>query len=417
VWRTCHRAATQAALESATSKLGDAYNRGVVESRAGNASLWIVLVFPSSLAVHKYLGWDGTIAYMGIVALAVALRARLLRHVSGRALLWLAALMSVGVVAAFLAGYPIANVQTPGAGSDDDDALNLGAAAVLGGHFPYRQTTYLGNVLHHLPGAYILAAPFTALGTSALQNLFWLAAFFATVNRVAGRRAALELLVLVFALDVDVIHQVVTGTGYLANAIFVVLGLWWLVRTAHRDAAAIAWGLTLASRANFLFLLPLAFGYLQHQAGWKPAWRAATLSAATVAALTLPYYLYDPSHFAPLEAADRVLVFNQLAPHLGVALIAAMAALAAALSFRSTDLPALFRNCAVVQAFPVVAGVVLVSLRDRHVDLSYARYGSFFGWFALMALAIAPPLDGVRAQRGLCTSSIFVPAGPSTYAN
>ena len=64
-----------------------------------------------------------------------------------------------------------------------------------------------------------------------------------------------------------------------------------------------------------------------------------------------------------------------------------MAALAFALSFTRMDAAALFRNCALVQALPVVAGVVLTTVQDRQLNLWYARYGPFFAWFALMALA------------------------------
>src|SRR6185436_15258888 len=111
------------------------------------------------------------------------------------------------------------------------------------------------------------------------------------------------------------------------------LGLWWLVRTTHRDFAAIAWGLALASRANFLFLVPLAGGYLYQRAGWRTAVRAVVLTCGTAAALTLPFYFHDPDHFGPLEGANRLLVFNQFLPHLGTALIVVMAALAVAVSF------------------------------------------------------------------------------------
>jgi hypothetical protein len=46
-----------------------------------------------------------------------------------------------------------------------------------------------------------------------------------------------------------------------------------------------------------------------------------------------------------------------------------MAALAVGLSFMPMDRAALFRNCAVVQAFPVIAGVVFASVRDRQMNL------------------------------------------------
>jgi hypothetical protein len=352
--------------------------------------LWLVLVFPSSFVVDKYLGWEPTIAYAILVALIVALKPRLSERLSNRSLLWLALLTLSVVVVAFLVIYPIANTHAPGTGSDDDDALNLGAMALLTGRFPYSQTTYLGNVLHHLPGAFALAAPFVLVGTSALQNLFWLPLFFLTVRDETNGRTALELAWLVLVLSPGVLDEIVTGRGYSSNTIYVLLGLWWLVRTQHRDVAAIAWGVTLASRANFLMLVPLAFAYLHQHAGRRAAIRATSLTCATIACLTVPFWLHDRQNFGPLDAANRLLVFNQLLPHLDLAVVAMMAVLAVALSFTEMDAAVLFRNCALVQAVPVVAGVVLITVWEGQLNLWYARYGPFFAWFALMAVLSRP---------------------------
>jgi hypothetical protein len=360
----------------------------MTDSRAAKVCLWLTLVFPSSFIVNKYLGWECTIAYAIVVAVVVALEPRLSERLSSRNLLWLALLTLLLIAVAFLMIYPVANTQAPGTGSDDDDALNLGAMALLTGRFPYSRTTYLGNALHHFAGAFVLASPFVILGTSALQNLFWLPLFFLAIREEADGRTALQLAWLILVLSPGVMHEVVTGTGYASNTIYVLLGLWWLVRTTHRDAAAVAWGVTLASRANFLLLVPLAFGYLRQTAGLRSALRATALTSATAACLTIPFYLHNRRNFGPLEGANRLLVFNDLLPNLGLALIVLMVVMALALSFTPMDASALFRNCALVQAFPVVAGVALTIVEDRHFDLSYARYGPFFAWFALMALVI-----------------------------
>jgi hypothetical protein len=369
-------------------------------SREARFCLWLTLVVPSSFVVHKYIGGQGAMAYAIVVALMVTLGQRLSPLPANRDLQWLAWLTFLLMAFAFLVIYPIANTRMPGAGSDDDDALNLGAMALLTGRSPYSQTTYLGNVLHHLPGAFVLAAPFVLLGTSALQNLFWLPLFFLAVRKEANGKIALQLAWAVLALSPCVMYDIVTGTGYISNTIYVLLGLWWLVRTEHRDVAAMTWGVALASRANFLVLVPLACGYLWRRSGLRTALRAMAISCASAACLSLPFYVHDPLNFGPLEGANRLLVFNQLLPYLGIALIVLMAALAVALSFTHMNLAALFRNCALVQAFPVAAGLVLATLRDRQLNLSYARYGSFAMWFALMALASYAALNsaGVSAR-------------------
>jgi hypothetical protein len=225
------------------------------------------------------------------------------------------------------------------------------------------------------------------LGTSALQNLFWLPMFFLAVARDRDIRTALDLAWLVLLLSPSVMYEVVTGTGYVSNTIYVLLGLWWLVEARRRDVAAAVWGVTLASRANFLFLVPLAFGYMRQHAGLRAASRSMALTCVTIAGLTLPFYLYDRRHFGPMEGATRLLLFDQWVPHLGVALMIAMAVLALCLSIRGMDRTALFRRAALVQAFPVVGSVVLMSVRYREINLAYARYGAFFAWFTFFAVA------------------------------
>lgn len=365
-------------------------------SLAATAALWLSLVVPSVFVVQKYLGWAATAIYIVAAALGAAYCHRLSWPRTDRETTWLALATVALVAAAFLTLYPVVNVHTPGFGSDDDDAYQAGALALVSGHSPYLERTYLGNVLHQLPGAFILALPFVLLGAAALQNLFWLPIFFLAVRaQIGDGRAALRLAWLVLALSPTVMHQVVTGTGHAANTIYVLLGLWWLTRTPHRDWAAVAWGVALASRANFLFLLPLAFGWLKQNHGWPAAFRALLLTGATAACVTVPFYLYAPLDFGPFEANDRLLRFDALLPHLGTTLIAITAVLAAGLSLMPMTLASLLRNCAIVQAFPIILGTVLSTLQTGRADLAYAAYGSFFAWFGLMyyASAVMPQGD------------------------
>jgi hypothetical protein len=371
-----------------------------VEIRANPFSdrlcLWISLVFPSIFVVQKYLGWWGTGAYMCCVAAALAVAPGLVNCVPRRQVRWLAAGTFAAVVVLFLVMFPNLNTHVPGMGSDDDDAYDVGVTALLTGQSPYAATTYLGNALHQLPGAFLLAAPFVLLGTSAIQNLFWPPLFFLAVRQEADdERIALHLAWLVLVFSPHVLHQIMTGTGHVSNTIYVLLGLWWLVRTRHhRDVAAVAWGVALASRANFLFLVPLASGWLCQHFGWRAGLRATALTSTTAAMLTLPLYLHDPVNFGPLEASNRLLRFDVMFPHAGMVLIVIMGSLAVGLSVRKVDVEVLFRNCALVQAFPVVAGFILSCVQAGRLDLTYAAYGTFFTWFVFMALAIQAPKSG-----------------------
>jgi hypothetical protein len=258
----------------------------------------------------------------------------------------------------------------------------------MAGHSPYGRRTYLGNLLHQLPGSFVLAAPFVLMGTSALQTLFWLPMFFLAVRRqTRSGPLALSLAWIVLVLSPQVMHQTITGTGYVANTISVLLGLWWLVRTDRQALAAMGWGLALASRANFLFLLPLAFAWIRQHRSPAAAVRATGLALLVAALVTLPFYLHDPAEFAPFEASDRIFRFDAVFPHMGIVLLVGMAGLALALSLTAMDTAALFRNCAIVQAWPVVTGLVLTSWQAGRLDWRYASYATFFAWFMLMALA------------------------------
>jgi hypothetical protein len=232
--------------------------------RRMQVALWASLAVPSVFVVHKYGGWLSVLIYVVLSAGAVAVAPRVPLPRSPRARLNLALGIFALLIVLFVIVYPIVNSQQPGMGSDDDDAYNLGVRALLAGRSPYAETTYLGNVLHQFAGAFVLAAPFVVLfGTSAWQNLFWMGAFYLTLRRTAGDdRPALRVIALLLVACPVVVHQVLTGTAHLSNALYVLLGLWYLVQGRHVAPAAVAWGIALASRANFLFLVPLAFGWL-----------------------------------------------------------------------------------------------------------------------------------------------------------
>src|SRR5262249_33661904 len=114
-----------------------------------------------------------------------------------------------------------------------------------------------------------------------------------------------------------VLHEVITGTGHVTNTIYVMLGLWWLMHANQKVLPAVIWGVVLSSRANFLFLIPLACGWLVQRHGWKTSVRLTMLTCIVCAIITLPFYFYDSQEFAPLEAANRVTRFEHILPYAG----------------------------------------------------------------------------------------------------
>jgi len=353
---------------------------------------WVfpALTLPSLFIVQKFLGSAGAAAYVCIAGLIVVASAYIPSPRTRRGELVLALALFALLVVIFAAVYPRVNVQLPLRGSDDDDALNIGARALLHGRSPYTERTYLGNVLHQFEGAFLLAMPFVLIGTSALQNLFWIPMFFVAARSECRDGRAVHLAALTLVASPVVLHQVATGTGHVANAIYVALGLWWLARTErHRDIASVAWGVTLASRANFLFLLPFAFAWIRRRGGMGAAIRSSVLTLATVALLTLPFYLSAPASYGPLEAVDRLTRFDAALPYASVAVMLGMGLAALWLATQASTLATLFKHCAIVQAIPVLAGTVLGLVQWHAIDLAYLSYLTFAAWFALMGWLLA----------------------------
>jgi len=364
-------------------------------------TLWVSLVLPSLLIVQRMSGWGGVALYAaatGVAVRYVPIAKWPRREPTARAL---ALVTLVALVLLFALAYPAINTSTPGAGSDDDDAYNAGVRALFALRSPYMERTYLGNELHQLPGAFVLAAPFVLLGTSAIQNIFWLGAAFAAAARLAGVRVALRLSWLVLIASPTVAHQIVTGTGHAANTIYVAIGLIWLAWSRGSIAASLFWGVAMASRANFVLLWPLAAGWLLRHEGWRVALRSSCVSLGLFLSLTVPFYLHDPNGFGPLEAADRVTRFDQILPHAGATIVALSLAAAVSGALRPIRLTELLAGSAVVQAIPVVAGLVLGTLRDGWPDLAFAAYGTFFAWFALLAICGLYQSDHDRAPAAL----------------
>lgn len=362
-------------------------------------ALAVSLIAPSLSIVRLHGGGGITVLYVLFAIAVVWFGPRLPLPSSPRARAWLAALTFAGIAVTFAVVYPRVNVHVPGAGSDDDDALNLGVRALAAGQSPYAERTYLGNALHQLPGAFVIAAPFVAAGSSALQNLFWIPLVLLAIRRERRDRVppevadaeTLRLAWMMLAACPVVIDEIVTGTGHGANAIYVLLGLWWLTRTRRPIAASAAWGVALASRLNFPALLPIGFAAVRARWGSGVAAAAMAVSAAVVVGLTAPFYVAHPEAFGPTESLSRLNVFNQYLPHAGTIIASAVIGVALWIATRVNDRASVFAAAGVVLALPVAAGVGLVLPYDRAFAIDFASYGLFATWFVLMWLAATGP--------------------------
>jgi hypothetical protein len=296
----------------------------------------------------------------------------------------------------FFVVYPIANSGILGVGSDRDEALNIATTELLKGHYPYYSRTYVGNLISPLPGSLVLAVPFVLLGNSAYQNLFWLFAFLLTMNSyLKNRRLALLLLGVIITLSPIVLREYVTGGDLLANSIYPLLFIMWMVNSIPKDGVtnwrksmlAVLLGVGFASRANFVLLLPLVFSALAQGAGWKSATKYISITCLTFALMTIPFYLYDPQGFSPLHTSSMLGRFQTILPFAGIIVPVASGIIALVLSVFNKNgyLPILLRNCTVVLFIPVLSGTILQSIRNGGPDFDFTTFGICFLFFGAAA--------------------------------
>lgn len=361
--------------------------------------LALALGIPSMGIVQKYMGPGGALAYLAAYALALGLAywlilPRFFARVSPARARWWSIATWFALAGFVLVVYPAADSGRFGGGSDGDDALDLATTELLHGRYPYTPRTYLGNPLSPMPGSLVLAAPFVlAFGSASCLNLVALAGFFALVNwRFRDERWLLGLLLLV-ACTPGVLHGLATGTDYVANTLYVLVAAWWLVIAAERPRSrqalllpAILLGLALSWRPNFVLIAPLVYSLVGQRAGLRSANLVALLVGGACALVTLPFYVYDPAGFSPLHVTGKLAQFDALLPHatLVVPGLAGLLALALARPHWNSSEAAFFRNCALVQAVPVLGTVLLHTVATGGASFDFLFFGPFFLFFGAL---------------------------------
>lgn len=382
------------------------------------------LVVPSFAIVDRFLGVSGVVAYGAIASLMLLFVhrqffERLVPAMTRKGVVGLAGGLVAFLVIAFLVGYPLANSGLLGPGSDRDEHLSLGAAELLHGRYPYYLTGPMGAVISQMPGALILGAPFVLLGNGGYQNLFWLMMFVATVSWfLRDLRPALLLLVVMLSLAPVILREYVTGGDLLANSIYVLLFVMGMVHFIPQDnlgtwkkvLLAVALGVGLSSRAQFVLLLPLVFSALTHRTGPRAATAYVATTCMTFGLVTVPFYLYDPGRFSPLATVGYVQ-FESLPPFGSTLLVAAfvVASVLCAMDGANSDMSALMRRCTVVLAIPIVSVTLFASFDSGAAEFYYLGYGLSFVVFG--AVGFMPRVGGdVNARLPRSTTAAEAPA-------
>lgn len=383
------------------------------ERRAGLASLYLLFFLASSGFFQRNLGLPGVIAYATFVAVAGyawwRFRDPLRAWIEKRFALWIS-LFAVGLVAVFAIGYPIENSQGRGRSSDRDEGLNAAVERMLVGESPYYPPREDAGPLSVFPGAIFLATPFVLLGNSAYQNFFWLAILLWLALRNSKRRGEiLLLLAAAFALSPALQYEFISGGDMLSNGIYMTVALGLFLRSwssadgglAGRIATAVFLGIALASRPNFLLLMPLAGGFLWRSSGFTKAAAACALATGIFAAASLPFFLSDPQGFTPLSAGNKLALIDQFLPWGSTSLhvLSATAAIAGGLWIMLGRKPVgdstFFGAVAWVTALPMIGAVALYSIIREVPDFGFMhpRYGLMYLFPAMWAWGMSRPAD------------------------
>jgi len=364
--------------------------------------LYLSLALPSLGQVQKYFGTTGIFLYATSLALVLFViyrywLNRLLLRMTDRQASCFAVLTILCLVVIFFIVYPKVNAGMGRSGSDRDEEANIAASELLQLRYPYYQKTYLGNSMTRFPGAILLSVPFVLLGNSAFQNFFWLFIFFVVMaSFLKNRRLALFLFWIMLFSSPVVMHEFLTGGDLLANTIYILTFIFFMVRsicqaetkTAKRVLAAVLLGIGLSSRTNFILLLLPVFSLLVQNAGWRQTAKYIGLVGFAFLAVTLPFYLYDPSGFSPLYwQFNKINRFCHILPFSGIVVGSLGIIIALVLSFQRLrcDCVSLFRNCAFVQFFLVLSAVILNIIAEAKLNFISSGMGMSFLFFGAPA--------------------------------
>ena len=237
-------------------------------------------------------------------------------HLKGRQVdRWSPFLLWCVLLAVFAVLFPLAHRHIwGGAGSDRDDALRVSDLALVHGRYIYSAKTYLGNSVTPLPGAVFLALPFFFLGNVGLENLFWLALLLCFTGWFFHFRATgLVYVLLLFAASSTNFDDFVVGGDFLVNGIYVCIAMTLVLVACERKfplwgqiASAVFLGIAIDSRPIYIVVFPLLLAYLWQRGDRAAAVRAVLISGLVAALLSIPFYLYDPAHFAPLHVRHKL---------------------------------------------------------------------------------------------------------------
>jgi hypothetical protein len=327
-------------------------------------------------------------AAMAWAALAATVIEAAARRASWRWVTPLLVVWGVAAVAAFAAIYPRLDVHDPGHGSDRDDDADIAVLAAAHGGYPYRPRTYLDNAITHLPGSLVVAAPFVAVGGSALENVAVLPLAAWLLARKTRSAEATVLVVGIAAASLGVWHEFLTGGNSLAEWAIISVAAVWFAQSARQGWTTAALAFALNTRTNAWSAAGAAVGSAGRRSVAR-ALRVGALIAAVQFALVAPFLIGGLHRFTPVTGGSgKFAHLDALFPHASTAVpvIAALAGTVAAITVaRLAVLNITAATLAGIAASQLVQFGVLIacSLAAGHPE--WAR-----NWSSYLTLAVLP---------------------------
>lgn len=305
-----------------------------------------------------------------------------------------------------LIGFPIADSGLWGGGSDMDEALEISVRALLSGHFPYYQKTYLGAPITPMPGAILLSVPFVLLNLVQFQNLFWIIILAFVLKKEYGCKVAVLVFLLPLVFSPTILHNLIIGSDYISNSLYVFIFLHWVIEAASWRSErlwkvalpSLCLGIGLSSRIIFLPLIIPLLVYLRRTVGGKCLFLVLFASLGAFCVLTLPFYLFDPRGFSPLHTMGFVQGYgmHDLTVKVVMLVLTGIAGLAPLMGKIQPSRKSLVLSGAAFLITPVVLNTAFALIANGNKGIFFSFYGVFsVFWGAYVLTAPDPPRPAV----------------------
>lgn len=223
---------------------------------------------------------------------------------------WLALGLFATVLLTMLVVYPKADaLKFHMAGSDQDDALIIGAGDILAGS-PYASPTYFGNPQSAGPGWILIALPFSVTGAYWLFFPSLLAGLGLALKRRTGSWRMGNLFLLIASTGLLFWDLTAVGSDMFAWGCAAVLALLAVEAFAPRSPIHLTWlamllGCLATGRIVFL-PFPLLAGLFLWRRGARQRALAIGIGGLAVAlALHLGFFLWTKGSYAPLHLVSK----------------------------------------------------------------------------------------------------------------